>query len=300
MQTFENLIRKTKAWRNFHAGPYIDAKLKQINDFFRKNNLDAAVVGISGGVDSAVVLGLLMKAKGERNSPIKKVLALSVPIKGVDGVSGQRESHEAAYKIAEHFEAELLVVELQDAYKSIIRESSIPQQTMRKWAEGQMASILRVPVFYYHAAVLQTYGYKSIVVGTTNRDEGSYIGYFGKTSDAAVDLQFIADIHKSEVRAVAKKLKLPDEIAQAPAKGDVWDGKSTEEMMQVPYWFLEMYLLTLENGFVYDLTGETLRQYLTYAERVETLHQQNLHKYQVGAVSHFLDVMARKIPGGWS
>src|SRR5690606_27646773 len=126
------------------------------------------------------------------------------------------------------------------SYKEYIWNTPFEQNN---WDEGQLASIVRTPCLYYNAAILQSQGFKSIVVGTTNRDEGSYIGFFGKASDAMVDLQPIADIHKSEVYEVAKLLNIPQEIIDAKPRGDVYDGRCDEEMIGAPYWFLEMYLL---------------------------------------------------------
>jgi NAD+ synthase (glutamine-hydrolysing) len=48
--------------------------------------------------------------------------------------------------------------------------------------------VIRTPALYGAAALLQTHGYRSVVVGTTNRDEGSYLGFFGKASGGMVDL----------------------------------------------------------------------------------------------------------------
>lgn len=66
--------------RNFNTDDYIEMKTKAINNFFTKNSLDSAVIGISGGVDSAVVLMLLLEAKKKPGSPLKQILPLIVPI----------------------------------------------------------------------------------------------------------------------------------------------------------------------------------------------------------------------------
>jgi hypothetical protein len=55
------------------------------------------------------------------------------------------------------------------------------------WASGQLVSYLRTPMLYYQTALLTEQGFRSIACGTTNRDEGSYIGFFGKASDGSID-----------------------------------------------------------------------------------------------------------------
>lgn len=285
------LIGLTKGWRKFDAQNYLLTKAKRINHFFKENNLDSAVIGISGGVDSAVVLGLFLLAQEQKDSPLKTIMPLSIPIFDI-GVSGQINAQNKAELQCLVWDIPYVSVNATGAYRAIVEHSLKCDDA---WAQGQMASIVRTPILYYHAAILQQKGYKSIVVGTTNRDEGSYIGFFGKASDAMVDLQPIADIHKSEVYKVAKLLGvIPDIMDDAP-KGDVWDGRNDEQMIGAPYWFLELYLLTKEHDLEVEWDGKEKE----YVEAIEAIHAKNAHKYQVGNPAHFIDVMQRTIVGGW-
>jgi NAD+ synthase (glutamine-hydrolysing) len=287
----------TKNNRNFDVDYYIEEKAKAINKFFRDNGLDSCVLGISGGIDSAVTLGLLHEASKRSDSPIKQIMPISIPIKDVDGISDQHDSAYYAELVFEDFGYTYYEVNLRSAYKSIIYNSCDVHEK-QSWAYGQMGSVLRTPVLYYHAAILQTAGYKSIVIGTTNRDEGAYIGFFGKASDAMVDLQPIGDIHKSEVYAVAKKLKISQDIIDRRPQGDVWDSKVDEEMIGAPYWFLEMYQLAMEQHnthlFLKLELDEKLQAY-RWIEAIEAIHKTNAHKYKVGSPAHFIDVYKREI-----
>jgi len=265
------------------------------------------VLGVSGGVDSATVLGLLVEASRQPSSPIKVVYPLIMPIYG-DGTSGQFEATQLAKKQCEAFKVGYVFHDLSDAFQSYVGSQKWGHpcrqelNSVSPWANGQLASILRTPCSYYHAALLQAEGFKSLVVGTTNRDEGSYIGFYGKASDAMVDLQPIADIHKSEVYEIAKIIGVIPEIIERTPRGDVWDAKTDEEMIGAPYWFLEMYLLVKEYS-LQPLIGEFDRDdhltYMKYANVIEKLHQKNFHKYQVGMPSHFIDFMPRSVPDGW-
>ena len=306
----EELQILTKKLRSFNPGKYINQKTITIDSFFYDQKLDSCVIGVSGGIDSAVTLGLLKYAAstgGSYGGTIKHILPLIMPIEG-DGTSGQYEATQLAIKQCEALRLEYKVVNLTAAYEEYLIASQPVKpepgdpNPRQSWANGQLASILRTPCSYYHAALLQTQGFKSIVVGTTNRDEGSYIGFYGKASDGMVDLQPIADIHKSEVYAIAKGLGvIPEIIGRAP-RGDVWDNKTDEEMIGVPYWFLEMYLLVQEfqlENLVCELEETDLTAYRNYENQIMGLHFANRHKYQVGQPSHFIDVMTRKVPGGW-
>jgi NAD+ synthase (glutamine-hydrolysing) len=154
-------------------------------------------------------------------------------------------------------------------------------------------------MLYYSAAILQAQGQPSLVVGTTNRDEGAYIGFFGKASDAMVDLQPISDLHKSEVYALAEKLGVPKSVQEAIPSGDLYSGQLDEELIGAPYWFLELYLRLLEEGMSLSLNPVEQCLFERYQANIERLHRQNLHKYKVGSPAIHLDVLPRRILGGW-
>ncbi len=296
----EKLIKLTKAKRNFEIEKYLNSKIEKINLFFKQNDLDSAVIGISGGIDSAVTYKLLLEASKQIDSPLKKIIALLMPIHG-KGTSNQDSATERGLKLVESSKITSYYVQDLSVVLGNYCESLKNDLAPNEWAIGQLASIVRTPNLYFNAALLQQRGHRSIVVGTTNRDEGSYIGFFGKASDAMVDLQPIADLHKSEVYLVAKKLNVPEEIIKATPSGDVWDGKVDEEMIGAPYWFLEMYLLMKEFNIQPDKTmsEEDQKKFSKYSSAIETIHEKNVHKYKVGNPAHFIDVLPRAIPGGW-
>lgn len=290
-----DIVKRMKTYRGFNVDSYIEQKTALINKFFKDNNLDSCVIGMSGGVDSATVLCLFDRASKQPGSPFRCIYPLILPIHG-DGTTGQAEAQRLAELQCKALDRGYRVVDLTPVYKAYLRPFA------SSWANGQMASTIRMPAFYYHAALIQSEGYRSIVVGTTNRDEGSYVGYYGKTSDAMVDLQPIADIHKSEVYQVAEKLGVIEEIRKRPPTGDIWSGETTEVTMGAPYWFLEMYLNCLEEGMSSKLfleNSEELDLYHRYQESIEKLHTKNAHKYKVGMPSYFIDCMPRRIPNGW-
>ncbi len=309
MSNFLQLSRKLTALRNeraFNVNEYLEAKSEKLKAFFHSTGIDAIVVGLSGGVDSALVAALMCKVANEKKSPLKKVSAIIAPIHGL-GTSGQDSARERAEKqckalVKKSKAFEYQIADLSAAYEAMLCVNNFKEQNA--WAEGQMASVLRTPFFYYQAAILQQKGFRSIVCGTTNRDEGAYIGFFGKASDAMVDIQPIADLHKSELLNLAENLDVISEIINSVPKGDVWDGKTDEEMIGAPYWFLEMYqmLLCKEELSKFELSLENPDKdfFKKCKENIENLHKINAHKYQVGNPAHFIDYMERKVPGGWS
>ena len=256
-------------FREFSAKKYINDKVTAINKFLEEESLNAVVVGLSGGIDSAVVYKILQRCNFE------KVVGLVIPIHG-DGTSGQDEATRIGIKIGG------TLFDATSAYNSI-------KISNNSWANGQMASVLRTPILYYQAALLQTEGFKSIVCGTTNMDEGAYIGFYGKASDGMVDLQPIADIHKSEVYEIAKELNVDDEIISRRPMGDVWNNKNDEEMIGAPYCFLEKYIESKIHKTQLILSPEEE----IYASNIEKLHTINKHKYKVGSPARYVDVMPK-------
>jgi NAD+ synthetase len=173
------------------------------------------------------------------------------------------------------------------------------------WAVGQLASYLRTPGLYYASSLLAQEGMPSLVLGTTNRDEGTYLGFFGKASDAAVDLQLISDLHKSEVYAAAERLGVPKGILAAAPTGDMYDSRLDEEVFGAPYDFVELFLgmKCLDDAARNELAAgwrdDEREQFARLSANLEKLHKYNAHKYIVGSPAVHLDIYPSAVPGGW-
>jgi NAD+ synthetase len=287
------LLERLRWTRGFDASEVIDAKIGRLTRWFASQRLDAAVVGVSGGVDSALVLALLRRCASQPESPLHRVVALLLPVTG-RGSTGQDEATERGRTVASRLGTEIweapLTAALDATIASLSRASGL---AFDAWSEGQCLSVVRTPALYGAAALLQAHGHRSVVVGTTNRDEGAYLGFFGKGSDGMVDLQPIADLHKSEVRALARRLGIPDAIVDATPSGDVFDGRSDEEMIGASYDDIEIVLRLLElRRDPADAGDRAVRAVLEQ-------HARNAHKYAVGSPAVFLDVLPRGVPGGW-
>jgi NAD+ synthetase len=87
---------------------------------------------------------------------------------------------------------------------------------------------------------LNANGHRAVLCGTTNLDEAGFLGFFGKFSEGAVDVQPITDLHKSEVYATAKFLGVPEEIMNRTPRGDMHEPLSDEQMFGAPYGAVEL------------------------------------------------------------
>src|SRR5262249_12362719 len=160
-----------------------------------------------------------------------RVVGLVLPIAG-RGATRQEEAATGATALLDTLGVEAWRCPLGGALSELV--ASLERGSGARfdaWSEGQMLSVTRTPALYGAAALLQADGYRSLVAGTTNRDEGAYLGFFGKASDGMVDLQPISDLHKSEVYALARMLDVPHPVLDAPPTGDVFDGRTDEEMI---------------------------------------------------------------------
>lgn len=286
------LLARLRLSRGFDVREVAAAKVARLTRWFASERLDAAVVGVSGGVDSALVLALLEAARRAPGSPLRRVVGLLLPIGG-RGATRQREATAQGAAVcaalgAEHWEVPLTEA-LGATVAALARASGLPFDA---WSEGQCLSVQRTPALYGAAALLRAHGHAAVVVGTTNRDEGAWLGFFGKASDGMVDLQPISDLHKSEVRALAAHLGVPPAVVAAVPAGDVHDGRSDEAMIGADYDTVEAVVRLRELGRDPALAGEG-------SAAVDRHHAVNAHKYRVGSPAVHLDVLPRGVPGAW-
>lgn len=296
-----------RARRGFRAPLYVRAKAELLNAYLRDSGVAACVVGVSGGVDSAVTLGLVAAAARADGSPIRRVVAALVPIFG-EGATHQHDALARGREVAAACGAEVMELDLSGPTaalrQAVERGAGV---TGSAWAAGQLVSYARTPALYYAATLLTDGGCPAVVVGTTNRDEGGYIGFFGKASDGMVDIQLISDVHKREVYALAELLEVPASVRAAVPAGDVFDGRTDEEMIGTSYAFVELVGLYL--SLASDAERARIRagwsaaareQFDAAAAILDALHRKNRHKYLGSSPAIHLDVLERPVPAPWA
>jgi NAD+ synthase len=196
------------------------------------------VVGLSGGVDSAVVLRLAQLAAPHAT------LGLILPCH-----SDPQDEEDAAI-VAEHFSVPTRRIDLSHAYDTLVAPLQAAVQSMAEHARRAppadtlrarlpLANIkprLRMTTLYFAANSLEY-----LVAGTGNRAELA-IGHFTKHGDGAADLLPLAGLVKSEVRALARELGVPALIVDRTPSAGLWIGQTDEEEMGFTYGELERYL----------------------------------------------------------
>ncbi|MCC6643439.1 NAD(+) synthase [Candidatus Peregrinibacteria bacterium] len=301
------VLSKLRARRAFNVENYVRVKAEYLNQYMLAAGLKACVIAVSGGIDSAVTLALVHHASKLPNSPIQKIVPVTLPIFKPVFTTNQDGATDRATEVIKKFGLEPHVIELTKPFLAM--KESVDNAIGVKgegWASGQLVSYMRTPAYYYVTSLMSQSELPSIVCGTTNRDEGCYLGYFGKASDGMVDVQLISDLHKSEVRKVAAYLGVPDSILKVVPTGDMFDGRIDEEVFGASYDFVELFLLlkALEKeadrkAYLDGLSEQSAEQYSVLSGRLEDLHRFNGHKYIGKSPAVHLDILESGIRGGW-
>lgn len=304
--TLAQYLAQIRKERGFCACDYLQEKATLLARYLDKYRLQACVLGVSGGVDSAVALGILKHTAQLPNSPLKHIFALMMPVSNSSGTTHQNEATQRGKELCQKWGLKPYIIDLHDtnqAMRTAVETALQVQAT--DWAVGQLVSCSRTPIVYYVANLLVQEGKKAVVCGTTNLDEGGYLGFMGKASDCMVDLQLISDLHKSEVYALARHLDVLPSILEAVPSGDMYDARSDETVFGAPYDFVELYLHYLnlpaqeQNRLLNGWDDTTRRQFNTFAANLERLHRYNAHKYMVKSPAVHLDILPSTVKGGW-
>lgn len=172
----------------------------------REAGATSLIVGISGGVDSALVAGLCSMT----SLPTWGVI---MPCHSSSGAMVRAGEVIDKFKIKNH------TIDLDEVFACITRQLPDPEKSRVNFCQGALRSCLRAPVLDYVAKL-----YNGIIVGTGNRDEDEVTRYYQKRGDGAVDISPIAKLHKSQVYELAREIGVPESVRNARPSADLWNG----------------------------------------------------------------------------
>lgn len=205
-----------------------------------------AVIGISGGIDSAVVLMLLSRAVG-----MSSVIALFMPDNGTP-----ERDYEDVGLLSRASGIEIRTVNIQNVVDSFVTTLGAEDRS----AIGNIKSRVRMTLLYYHANLN-----RAMVVGTTNRSE-NLVGYFTKYGDGGCDLEPIIGVYKTGIRKMARELNVPIEIIEKTPSAGLWANQSDEEEMGLTYDELDSILSDLFDRNTGILSEKHEKVYRMYTE----------------------------------
>lgn len=200
-----------------------------IKEKFSEAGASRAVLGISGGIDSALLAALLAKTLGAEN-----VTGVIMPCHSM------AVDEEYALLLAKAIKIKTAKVDLSAVYDAAVAALETGGAKPDGLAAANIKPRLRMTALY---AIAQQHG--ALVCGGGNKDELTF-GYFTKYGDSGVDILPLADLLKGEVWSVAEFLGVPREIIDRPPTAALWDGQTDEAEMGLTYKELDKYIATGE------------------------------------------------------
>jgi len=206
-----------------------DLTQKILVDFIRSEinsaGFSRAVVGVSGGVDSALTCFLAAEALGPEN-----VLAIFMPYK-----TTSVDSREHAALVIEATGAREQTVDITPLVTPLF--DGFPE--VEKIRRGNMMARMRMIVLYDQSAA-----YKSLVVGTGNKTE-ILLGYTTLYGDSACAINPLGDLYKTQILQLARAVGVPEPIVSKPPSADLWEGQTDEDELGFTYDDVDRLLLLL-------------------------------------------------------
>lgn len=201
--------------------------ISQISKFFTDTGFKKVVLGVSGGIDSALVLKLLVDALKPEN-----VTGLIMPEYGVT----QDENTSHARVLCDFLGVENYTIPINRYLQDL---------TLLPWKPSNLAQMntkarIRTVILYNYANTNH-----SLVVGTSNKSE-LLLGYGTKFGDLACDLMPIGDLYKTDVYALAEHLSLPQEIIEKAPTAELFKGQTDETDLGLSYAEIDRLLREFE------------------------------------------------------
>ena len=214
-------------------------------DYMKSSGMNVFVVGVSGGIDSAVVSTLAAETK-------YNVFALGMPIHQNPEQESLSDAH-LKWLSEKYVNVEAVKIDLTNTFDTFTND--LERYATDKHALANTRSRLRMVTLYQFAGQ-----YKGIVVGTGNKVEDYGVGFYTKYGDGGVDIAPIADLYKTEVWELGKHLKVNELIIKAKPTDGLWgDSRTDEDQLGASYEQLEE---AMEHG-----TGPAVKILGEYNER---------------------------------
>ncbi len=196
-----------------------------LKDYLLSNHLDSFVIGVSGGIDSAVTSTLCAMTGC-------KTIVVTMPIHQ-NPIETDRGVEHCSWLKKKYKNIEIFNIDLSDSYEQI--KKSIPEKFNKPLALANTRARIRMSTLYLIAG-----SSKGLVVGTGNKIEDFGVGFFTKYGDGGVDISPIADLMKSEVYDLGYKLNIISSIMNAKPTDGLWDdGRTDEDQLGTSYDELE-------------------------------------------------------------
>jgi len=214
--------------------------------YAEQNNISTLVVGVSGGIDSAVTSTLCAKTG-------INTIVINMPI-NQDVSQYDLSNQHIEWLTSKWSNVESHIIDLTETYE--VFHSKLNDFNVSELSMANTRARLRMATLYALAG-----SNNGIVVGTGNKIEDFGVGFFTKYGDGGVDISPIADLYKSEVYSLAESLQIIQSIQDAPPTDGLWsDGRTDEDQIGATYEELEWAMNEIENPLPEKMQNERLAE----------------------------------------
>ncbi len=221
-----------------------------IKSYCFNNKIKCLVIGVSGGIDSALTSTLCAKTG-------LKTIVVSMPIHQNKKQLNLAEKHITWLK-KNHSNIEVFNIDLSEVFN--LFKDTMPKELQNNLGLANSRARLRMTTLYQIAA-----SKNGIIVGTGNKIEDFGIGFFTKYGDGGVDISPIGDLLKSEVYNLARSLKILKEIQKAEPTDGLWeDNRSDYEQIGATYEEIEWAMKNLEKCNLNQKEKDLVKLYKNY------------------------------------
>ncbi len=230
-----------------------------ISEYIGKTGHHGVVLGLSGGIDSAVGAVLARKELGKINAQCVFMPDDATP----------EEDHDHVKLLAETYDLNL---KIQDITPIVSVFQVHCTESPNLLALANIKARIRMILLYECANMGRL-----LVCGTSNKSE-LMVGYFTKYGDGGVDIMPIADLYKTQIWELARHLEMPAPIIDKPPSAGLFKGQTDEEELKMTYDALDIVLSGIEQKFPDNAIAEAAGTSPAEVERIRTMVMANDHK----------------------
>ena len=230
-----------------------------IKTYVENSDCKGVIIGLSGGIDSAVTAILCKQALGKN-----KVKCLFLP----DNSTPENDIKHCKI-LVKKFDLQCKTKDITDIIKETAKQCIVKPE---KFALANIKARLRMVLLFEYANMT-----KNLVCGTSNKSE-LLVGYFTKYGDGGADIMPIGDLYKTQVYQMAKFLKIPDRITSKPPTAGLLRGQTDEGELKISYEKLDKILQGLEKKIDIKNIAKNAGVKVSEVERIKKMRVISQHK----------------------
>ena len=230
-----------------------------VKSYIEHSGSKSVVLGLSGGVDSALACVICQRALGK-----KHVHCLFLPDE-----STPKKDKEDLKIFIKQFDVDCETKDITPLVQSIMDQDIIKDD---KLCRANVKARVRMTLLFLYANKK-----KSIVCGTSNKSE-LLIGYFTKYGDGGADIMPLGDVYKTQILRLATSLGLPDTMIKKPPTAGLWKDQKDEDELHMTYEVLDRILYGLEWKYPFETIAKQAQVSIDEVTRIQALRKKSEHK----------------------